>query len=371
VKKTKLLYGIILILILVILLVSCQTGEKMDNNIYVNNVLPKNPNELISFDESTLRTIYLAGGCFWGVEAYMARVPGVFDVVVGYANGNDDYINPSYEEVSLKDTGYVETVRVKYEPSIIDLSSLLTYYFKTMNPTTLYRQANDVGSQYRTGIYYVNLSDKPIIDEFIKAQQLNYTDKIVVEVEKLKNFYVAEEYHQDYLEKNPNGYCHVDFSSLQSVIVIDPNNYHKPSDDILKEQLTDEQYRVTQLANTEGSFTNTYWDFFKKGIYVDIVTGEPLFSSQDKFESSCGWPSFSKPITKDVVVYLDDNSYGLTRIEVRSRVGNSHLGHLFNDGPKELGGLRYCINSASLKFIPISEMVDKGYGYLIPLVIDK
>jgi len=269
----------------------------MDNNIYIDNeltksLLPNNPNELISFNENSLQTIYFAGGCFWGVEAYMARVPGVFDVVVGYANGSDDFINPSYEEVSLKDTGYAETVRVEYDSSITNLNILLTYYFKTINPTTLYRQANDVGSQYRTGIYYINPIEKPIINDFIKAQQVNYTDKIVVEILSLKNFYLAEDYHQDYLEKNPNGYCHVDFSSLQSVIVINANDYHKPSDAILKEQLTDEQYRVTQLANTEGSFTNTYWNFFKKGIYVDIVTGEPLFSSRDKFESQCGLAKF-------------------------------------------------------------------------------
>lgn len=368
--------GILIILIvfmLVVILTSCQGDRIVESNLYIENeltksLLPPNPNELIVFDEENLSEIYLAGGCFWGVEAYMERVPGVFDVTVGYANGSKDFPNPSYEDVSLRDTGHVETVHVKYDPNIIDISSLLNYYFNTIDPTTLYRQGNDVGSQYRTGIYYVDSIEKEIIDQFIKEKQVEYDKPIVVEVLPLTTYYLAEDYHQDYLYKNPNGYCHVDFKTLQSSIKVNPDLYPKPSDEVLKETLTDEQYRVTQLADTERAFTNDYWQTTATGLYVDITTGEPLFSSKDKFDSSCGWPSFSKPIVPEVVTYVEDAGYGLIRTEVRSRSGDAHLGHLFNDGPTELGGLRYCINSASIKFIPIGDMVDLGYGYLIPLV---
>lgn len=371
-KKTG-IYIIMIMTVLVLILASCQGGNNVKTNLNIENeftksLLPSNPNEKLTFDEENLKEIYLAGGCFWGVEAYMERVPGVFDATVGYANGKEEFPSPSYEDVSYKNTGHAETVHVTYDPSIISLTELLNYYFKTMDPTTLFRQGNDIGSQYRTGIYFTDESEKPVIDRFILEQQPNYEDPIVVEVLPLTNYTLAEEYHQDYLEKNPNGYCHVDFSTLKSGITVNPNLYSKPSDEVLKEKLTDEQYRVTQLADTEFAYSNTYWDSTAKGLYVDIVTGEPLFSSKDKFDSGCGWPSFSKPIVEDVVVTLTDTSFGMIRLEVRSRVGNSHLGHLFNDGPKELGGLRYCINGASLDFIPVSEMADRGYGYLLPLV---
>lgn len=184
---------------------------------------------------------------------------------------------------------------------------------------------------------------------------------------KLTNFTVAEDYHQDYLRKNPNGYCHIDLSTADEVI-IDPSKYPKPSDDILRKKLTDAQYKVTQENDTESAFSNEYWDNIQKGIYVDVATGEPLFSSTDKFDSGCGWPSFSKPISKDVVTYKEDLSYNMTRTEVRSRSGDSHLGHVFEDGPKELGGLRYCINSASIRFVPLEDMEKEGYGYLTKLV---
>ena len=169
------------------------------------------------------------------------------------------------------------------------------------------------------------------------------------------------------MEKNPNGYCHIDFS-LATEEIIDPKKYPKPSDEELKKKLTDIQYRVTQKNDTEHAFSNQYWDNKAQGIYVDVATGEPLFSSKDKFESGCGWPSFSKPIEKNVVTYQEDNSYNMSRVEVRSRSGNSHLGHVFEDGPKELGGLRYCINSASIRFIPLDKMKEEGYEYLMYLV---
>ena len=177
----------------------------------------------------------------------------------------------------------------------------------------------------------------------------------------------AEEYHQDYLKKNPNGYCHIDIKKADEPL-IDDKKYPKPSDAELKQKLTALQYDVTQGKHTERSFSNEYWDNFAPGIYVDITTGEPLFSSKDKFESGCGWPSFTKPIAAEVAEYQKDNSFNMTRIEVLSRSGHAHLGHVFDDGPRDKGGLRYCINSASIKFIPLDEMEKQGYGDLIPFV---
>ena len=350
-----------------------EIGKKIDEIIDSNN--KKNLKEMENqkdmdkekenYSKDDLKKIYLAGGCFWGVEEYMQRIYGVYDAVSGYANGKVN--NPTYKTVSSGKSGYAETVEVTYDSKKIKLEDLLNHYFKIIDPTSLNKQGNDRGSQYRTGIYYVDDSDKEVIDKVMNFQAKKYSEKIVVENMKLKNFTVAEDYHQDYLKKNPNGYCHIDLSKAGEV-VIDPAKYPKPSDDDLKRKLTDIQYRVTQKNETESSFSNEYWDNKEKGIYVDVATGEPLFSSSVKFDSGCGWPSFSKPIAKDVVTYREDKSYNMNRTEVRSRSGDSHLGHVFNDGPKELGGLRFCINSASIKFIPLKDMEDRGYGYLKHLV---
>lgn len=350
-----------------------EIGKKIDEIIDSNN--KKNLKEMENqkdmdkekenYSKDDLKKIYLAGGCFWGVEEYMQRIYGVYDAVSGYANGKVN--NPSYKTVSSGKSGYAETVEVTYDSKKIKLEDLLNHYFKIIDPTSLNKQGNDRGSQYRTGIYYVDDSDKEVIDKVMNFQAKKYSEKIVVENMKLKNFTVAEDYHQDYLRKNPNGYCHIDLSKA-SEVVIDPAKYPKPSDDDLKRKLTDIQYRVTQKNETESSFSNEYWDNKEKGIYVDVATGEPLFSSSDKFDSGCGWPSFSKPIAKDVVTYREDKSYNMNRTEVRSRSGDSHLGHVFNDGPEELGGLRFCINSASIKFVPLKDMEDRGYGYLKHLV---
>lgn len=350
-----------------------EIGKKIDEIIDSNN--KKNLKEMENqkdmdkekgnYSKDDLKKIYLAGGCFWGVEEYMQRIYGVYDAVSGYANGKVN--NPTYKTVSSGKSGYAETVEVTYDSKKIKLEDLLNHYFKIIDPTSLNKQGNDRGSQYRTGIYYVDDSDKEVIDKVMNFQAKKYSEKIVVENMKLKNFTVAEDYHQDYLRKNPNGYCHIDLSKSNEV-VIDPTKYPKPSDDDLKRKLTDIQYRVTQKNETESSFSNEYWDNKEKGIYVDVATGEPLFSSSDKFDSGCGWPSFSKPIAKDVVTYREDKSYNMNRTEVRSRSGDSHLGHVFNDGPEELGGLRFCINSASIKFIPLKDMEDRGYGYLKHLV---
>ena len=307
--------------------------------------------------------IYLAGGCFWGLEAYMERIQGVTDAVSGYANGKGDTTNYQL----LHATDHAETVKVTYDPNKISLDKLLQYYFRVIDPTSINKQGNDRGRQYRTGIYYQNEQDKAVIEAALKTLQSKYQEPIQIEVEPLKNYVEAEEYHQDYLKKNPNGYCHIDIKKADEPL-IDDKKYPKPSDTELKQKLTALQYDVTQGKHTERSFSNEYWDNFAPGIYVDITTGEPLFSSKDKFESGCGWPSFTKPIAAEVAEYQRDNSFNMTRIEVLSRNGHAHLGHVFDDGPRDKGGLRYCINSASIKFIPLDEMEKQGYGDLIPFV---
>lgn len=318
-------------------------------------------------DGETVQTIYFAGGCFWGVEEYFSRIDGVLDAVSGYGNGNTE--NPSYQDVISKNTGHAETVLVSYDESIISLEQLIGYYLKIVDPISVNKQGNDVGTQYRTGIYYTRDKDLTVIDTLLNLEQTKFDKPIAIEVAPLDNFYEAEEYHQDYLQKNPNGYCHVDFDNLEEeVIFINPDDYKKPSDEELKKILTDEQYQVTQLNATERAFSNEYFDSKEVGIYVDVATGEPLFSSSDKFDSGCGWPSFTKPIVEEVVSYDSDVSFNMQRTEVRSRTGDSHLGHVFDDGPVEAGGLRYCINSSSIRFIPKDQMEAQGYGFLLSVV---
>ena len=320
---------------------------------------------------SELQDIYFAGGCFWGVEEYFSRITGVHEVTVGYANGSK--ANPSYEEVCSGNTGHAETVHVLYDPRVVSLKTLAQQFFKIINPLSSNRQGNDVGTQYRTGIYYANPENEATLRTVMEEVQKKYNKPLAVELMPLKVYYLAEGYHQDYLKKNPGGYCHINFDSLKDVQMekqglVDPSKYSKPSDAVLKQTLAPEVYNVTQQAATENAFSGKFWDHKEAGLYVDIVTGEPLFSSADKFDSGCGWPSFTKPIDPAVITEHEDNSYGMKRIEVRSRVGNSHLGHVFNDGPKDKGGLRYCINSVSLRFVPFEEMDKQNYGTLKALV---
>lgn len=215
------------------------------------------------------------------------------------------------------------------------------------------RQGNDRGSQYQTGVYFTNESARETVKRIAEIER-GRSEKFFVEIGPLKNFYPAEEYHQNYLEKNPNGYCHIPRAEMKlfSRLRIDPGDYQKPAAESIRDKLTAEQYRVTQESGTERAFTGEFWDKFEKGIYVDVVTGEPLFSSTDKYESGCGWPAFTKPIEGPAVVEKEDLSHGMRRTEVRSRAGDSHLGHVFTGDPESPNGVRYCINSAALRFVP-------------------
>lgn len=332
-------------------------GESMDEKT-VKDIL-NNSDEVNK--EKDIKEIYLAGGCFWGVEAYFERIEGVIDSESGYANGS--FANPTYEDLIYRNSGHAETVKITYDANKISLLTILQHYFRIIDPTSLNKQGGDVGIQYRTGIFYENEDDKELALKAIEAEQKKYDKKIVVEVLPLQRFDKAEEYHQDYLQKNPRGYCHIDLSKADEPI-IDAFKHKKPDDDELKNKLTKLQYEVTQNSLTEYAFQNEYHAKKDKGIYVDITTGEPLFLSSDKYDSGCGWPSFTKPINSEVINYQEDNSHNMKRVEVKSRAGNAHLGHVFEDGPRDKGGLRYCINSASLRFISYDDMEKEGYGYL-------
>lgn len=352
-----------LLLSAVLLLNGCKTGVE---NKGAKTNLPQRA-EPMDFSKDPENVIYLAGGCFWGIEHLMQSIPGVIDAKSGYANGTCA-AEANYKSVCAGNTGFRETVRVEYDPKRVSLDALLLVYFYVIDPTVKNRQANDIGSQYQTGIYYTNDTVRETAQRIYDLEKSRRT-KFYVEFGPLVNFYPAEEYHQDYLQKNPNGYCHIPRGEIElfSKLKIDPGDYQKPAAEAIRDKLTAEQYRITQQNGTERAFQNEYWNKFEKGIYVDVVTGEPLFSSDDKFESGCGWPAFSKPIEKPAVVERQDNSHGMQRTEVRSRAGDSHLGHVFTGDTDSPNGIRYCINSAALRFVPYEKMQSEGYGYLLSL----
>lgn len=314
--------------------------------------------------------IYLAGGCFWGTEFLMRNVPGVTSVEVGYSNGLTR--SPTYREV-CKGSGHAESAHVIYNPDVVSLTKILNVYYQSIDPTFVNHQGKDEGIQYRTGIYFSNPDDEPIIKASLQNLQNDFFNTVVVECEPIRNFYRAEEEHQEYLLKNPNGYCHVSRNLIDEQAKAkvahefsDRNFsrdrvYGKPTKETLK-NLSDLQREVTQKAATEPPFKNEYDEEFREGIYVDVTNGQPLFASTDKFDSSCGWPAFSKPLDKEFLLERRDLSYGTERTEVRAKASGSHLGHVFKDGPAELGGIRYCINSAALRFIPREKMKAEGYG---------
>ncbi len=309
------------------------------------------------YKNSRYKEIYLAGGCFWGVQAYIDRILGVEYTNVGYANGNSE--ETDYD--SIKRTGHAETVYVVYDEEKITMDELLGYYYRIIEPTSLINQ----DAQYRSGIYYVDEEDKKDIEAVTEKEQDKFSKKILTEIQPLENYILAEDYHQKYFERNSGDYNNIDLSKISRVKPeVSIEDYPKPPMEDVRKKLTDLQFSITQESYTEGPFQNEYWDNEEDGLYTDIVTGEPLFLSLYKYDSGSGWPSFTRPIQWDVVTYYMDESLGMNRIEVRSRSGDSHLGHLFYDGPVEEGGLRYCINSGALDFVSADDLEERGYGKL-------
>lgn len=357
------------------------------------NTAPRTP--------SSPGTATFAGGCFWCIEAAFLDVPGVSAAVSGYANGHDPA--PTYEKVGTGKTGHTEAVQVSYDPARVSYATLLEIFWRQIDPTDLQGQFADRGSQYRPAIIYHNEEQKRLAEDSkarVAASGL-FRDAVVVPVEPFKSFFPAEEYHQKYCKLNPERYQRYKTGSGRAgfiekawgknpppVIAPTPLNDGvidgavdapggKPgaslddpreacdltglSDAELRRRLSPEQYEITRRNGTERPFANAYWNNKREGLYVDVVSGEPLFSSRDKFESGTGWPSFTQPVQGARVKELTDRSHGMTRVEVRSGKADSHLGHVFPDGPGP-EGLRYCINSASLRFIPKEDLEKEGYG---------
>ncbi len=313
---------------------------------------------------SQSNTIYLAGGCFWGMEKLMQSILGVLDAESGYANGTGER-DATYEVVCSGKTGFRETVRVVYDPARVSLDHLLFAYFSVVDKTAVNRQGHDVGTQYQAGVYYADEAARAVVER-IAAVERARTPGFAVEIGPLINFFPAEAYHQDYLDKNPGGYCHIPLDEIArlSGATIDAGRYPRPDEAQLHALLTPEQFAVTQQSATERPFSSALYGNSRRGLYVDVVTGEPLFTSDDMYRSSCGWPSFTQPIEPPVIVARADGSHGMRRVEVRSRAGDSHLGHVFEGDPESPNGVRYCINGAALRFVPLEELEAQGYGYL-------
>jgi peptide methionine sulfoxide reductase msrA/msrB len=344
-------------------------------------------------EPADVRVATFAGGCFWCTEADFEKAPGVVKVISGYAGGQKK--NPTYEEVSSGTTGHVEAVQVYYDPSKVTYQQLLDYFWRHIDPTDGGGQFVDRGAQYRGVIFYQDEEQMRLAEKSKEALDHSgrFKKPVVTDIVKFTNFYPAEEYHQDYYKKNPLRYRYyrhgsgrdqflakvwgnekeVSMEKVEGMAMAagaTKRMYSKPDDATLKKMLTPLQYEVTQKEGTERPFHNEYWNNHREGIYVDIVSGEPLFSSQDKFESGTGWPSFTKPLEPGNIVEKEDRGFFMTRTEVRSKLGHSHLGHVFPDGPAPTG-LRYCMNSASLRFIPKEDLEKEGYGKYLDLFVMK
>ncbi len=337
--------------------------------------------------EKNLQKATFAGGCFWCMEPPFEKLEGVVSVISGFSGGKKK--NPAYQEVASGRTKHRESVQVLFDPQKVSYSKLLKVFWSNINPTDSGGQFVDRGHQYSSAIFFHNLEQKKLALESKKflEKQNYFNKKIVTPILEFQSFYPAEDYHQDFYKKNL--YTQAKYKYYRNASGRDDfiekywsgknldfdnknhlNKYVRPSNEVLKKKLTPLQYKVTQENATERAFKNEYWNNKKEGIYVDIVSGEPLFSSIDKFDSGTGWPSFSKPLVHEHILNKEDSSFFMKRVEVRSKYGNSHLGHVFEDGPKPTG-LRYCINSASLKFIPKEKLQESGYGEFAKIFDDK